>query len=84
MMRRRFYCAISPASSYLRSAGVSKKRIDKMSMSTYTTDKASPFARAVVSSMRKLYVLFCCGVRLACGKISGSREETLILDRSTV
>ncbi|MCJ1351689.1 MAG: hypothetical protein MMC33_001673 [Icmadophila ericetorum] len=26
-----------------------------MSISTYTTDKASPFARAVVSSMRKLY-----------------------------
>lgn len=27
-----------------------------MSMSTYTTDKASPFTRAVVSSMRKLLV----------------------------
>jgi len=27
-------------------------------MSTYTTDKASPFTRAVISSMRKLYV-FC-------------------------
>ncbi|MCJ1237431.1 hypothetical protein MMC14_005416 [Varicellaria rhodocarpa] len=26
-----------------------------MSMSTYTTDKASPFTRAVVNSMRKLY-----------------------------
>ena len=26
----------------------------KMSMSTYTTDKASPFTRAVVRSMRKL------------------------------
>lgn len=25
-------------------------------MSTYTTDKASPFTRAVISSMRKLYV----------------------------
>lgn len=24
-------------------------------MSTYTTDKASPFTRAVISSMRKLY-----------------------------
>ena len=28
----------------------------KMSMSTYTTDKASPFTRAVVRSMRKLLV----------------------------
>ena len=27
-----------------------------MSMSTYTTDKASPFTRAVVRSMRKLLV----------------------------
>lgn len=26
-------------------------------MSTYTTDKASPFTRAVVSAMRRLYVL---------------------------
>lgn len=26
-------------------------------MSTYTTDKASPFTRAVVASMRKLYAL---------------------------
>ena len=25
-------------------------------MSTYTTDKASPFTRAVITSMRKLYV----------------------------
>ena len=28
-----------------------------MSMSTYTTDKASPFTRAVIRSMRKLSVL---------------------------
>lgn len=26
-------------------------------MSTYTTDKASPFTRAVISSMRRLWVL---------------------------
>ena len=26
-------------------------------MSTYTTDKASPFTRAVVRAMRRLYVL---------------------------
>ena len=32
-----------------------------MSMSTYTTDKASPFTRAVICSMRKLYVDFSCG-----------------------
>ena len=30
-----------------------------MSMSTYTTDKASPFTRAVVRSMRKLLVTSC-------------------------
>ena len=33
-------------------------------MSTYTTDKASPFTRAVVRAMRRLYVLshlFCFG-----------------------
>lgn len=28
----------------------------KMSMSSYTTDKASPFTRAVVAAMRKLCV----------------------------
>lgn len=29
-------------------------------MSTYTTDKASPFTRAVVRAMRRLYVLSHC------------------------
>ena len=29
-------------------------------MSTYTTDKASPFTRAVVRAMRRLYVLSRC------------------------
>lgn len=33
-----------------------------MSTSTYTTDKASPFTRAVVRSMRKLYAASHCTV----------------------
>lgn len=32
-----------------------KAFIQAAKMSTYTTDKASPFTRAVISSMRKLY-----------------------------
>ena len=32
-----------------------KTFVQAAKMSTYTTDKASPFTRAVISSMRKLY-----------------------------
>ena len=34
-----------------------KAFVQAANMSTYTTDKASPFTRAVISSMRKLYGL---------------------------
>ena len=49
-----FYCILGLAMFMRRSFSTLSSSVK---MSTYTTDKASPFTRAVVKAMRRLYVL---------------------------